>query len=183
MSGGIEGEQTADSTPEQAQEPAGAANSAGDEAKADRKARKRRERILKEAAEKQKRALELRIAGMNYRQVAEAAGYASPGAAHRAVREALEAIPREAAKELLALQNEQLAMLRVALVQEARRGDPNAIDRFLKVMDHEAKLNGLYTATLEDAVPEVAAALAGFLAAAKAVAGVAEEPGSGAEEP
>ncbi len=144
-----------------------------------RKNRAAREAEAELAAQtKRKQALEYRLAGMNYRQIAEKMGWANQSSAHTAVKQALADIPKDAATEMIAVQNEQMLMMQLALVKDVRRGDPNSVGAMLKVMDQQAKLNGLYGATQEEDTISVAVALANFLGGAKEAAAriAAERP-------
>lgn len=128
--------------------------------------RRSRAEVLKEAAEKQAKALKLRTMRVGYAEIARQVGYASPGAAHDAVKRALAAIPRENAKELRTSELEGLDVAERALAQRLARGDLRAIDRMLRIKDMRAKLTGLYEETTDSGIEEVRAVLAGFMNAA-----------------
>jgi hypothetical protein len=127
-----------------------------------------RDRVKKTAAEKRKEALDLRVAGMTYRQIAERfkktyGDNGDAGSIHRMVKGELAAIPRESAKELLEVELETLATMQSGLWRQARSWDAFAIGRVLQIMDHRAKLTGLYKPAPEDSTPELTAGLLGFL--------------------
>lgn len=99
------------------------------------------------ARDKRRYACELRRAGGTYREIAPLVGYASPGAAQKAVMAALKEIPRESAEELRQMAVERLdailagGLYRKATGMRSRGGkDPDhkeqmeAIDRVVKVM-------------------------------------------------
>lgn len=87
------------------------------------------------AAQKRVYALELRIAGGTYREIAPLVGYASPGACHKAVMKALEGLEREPAEALRQIAVERLeGILAGKLYREAKKGDLKSIDRVIKVM-------------------------------------------------
>ena len=98
-----------------------------------------------EAQERRAKALSLRIAGASYQQIAEALG-CSVGAAHKYVKtelERLDRIAKERAEELRRLQLERLAELLISVWPKAKRGDLQAIDRALKLMQEISKLTGI----------------------------------------
>lgn len=154
------------------------------ETKAEKRERLTRMAIRKRDAERRKKALDARVLGMTWRQVAEVAGYSGPGPAWRAVKEELAKIPRESAKELMQVELETLSVAQTAIIAQVRRGAPDAVASLLKIMDMRAKLTGLYKADLDDSSDDVRAALLGFLAGAKATheAQVAREAGDDGEQ-
>ncbi len=99
---------------------------------------------LAEAAEKRKLALELRLAGMNYRDIAEEVGWKNQASAYKAVEQELAAIPRQEAKQLLVQELERLDVLQLGHWAAARNGDAQAANVVFKAMDMRAKLAGLY---------------------------------------
>lgn len=78
------------------------------------------------AAEKRKKALDLRRAGWSFEGIATEVGYANKGSAHRAVKQGIAAITRESATELLELELSRLDRKHVAaprrLADGAARG-------------------------------------------------------------
>lgn len=117
------------------------------------------------AAEKRKKALDLRRAGWSFEDIAAEVGYANKGSAHRAVKQGIAAITRESATELIELELSRLDDLLAGLYEQARNGDLFAVDRALKIMDQRAKFLGLYDHKTDDTSAEVRAALVGFKAA------------------
>jgi len=97
-----------------------------------------------EAGERTARALELHLAGHSYAAIAKAVGYAHKASALKAVRRALAATQtsqdmREAAEvELLRLD----AML-TGLWALARRGEPEAVDRVMRINRRQGELREL----------------------------------------
>lgn len=114
------------------------------------------------AAEKRKKALDLRRAGWSFDDIATEVGYANRGSAHRAVKQGIAAITRESATELIELELSRLDDLLAGLYEQARNGDLFAVDRALKIMDQRAKFLGLYDHKPDDTTAEVRAALVGF---------------------
>lgn len=114
------------------------------------------------AAEKRKKALELRRAGWSFEDIAAEVGYANKGSAHRAVKQGIAAITRESATELIELELSRLDDLLAGLYESARNGDLFAVDRALKIADQRAKFLGLYEHKTDDTSAEVRAALTGF---------------------
>lgn len=128
------------------------------------------------AKEKQKKALELRLAGVTYQQIAEAVGYSNPSVAHRAVKSALDAIPKEAAESLRDMELARLDEMQMRLVARFRTGDLEVTNKIIRVMEHRAKLTGAYQLP-EGAgdMTSVATAFAGLLASAQAFAATSAE--------
>ncbi len=114
------------------------------------------------AAEKRKQALDLRRAGWSYDDIATEVGYAGKGAAHNAVRIAIQAITRESATELVELELTRLDDMLAGLYEAARNGDNFSVDRALKIMDQRAKYLGLYERKTDDTTAEARAAIHGF---------------------
>ena len=93
--------------------------------------------------DRQVHALELRRTGATYLQIAQALGVVK-GSAYRLVQEALVTTLREPAEAVRALELERLDLLTRKLETRISTGDDKAINTLLKVMDHRAKLLGLY---------------------------------------
>jgi hypothetical protein len=71
--------------------------------------------------ERDRNAAQLREDGWHWAAIAEHLGYASPGAAHTAVKRMLDRIPVEAVAELRATENQRLAAARKAALDILRR--------------------------------------------------------------
>ena len=90
-------------------------------------------------------ALKLRIAGKTFREVGEALGVTEQRA-HQLVTEELARLDverSEARKEALRLELERLDALHAGVWEAAAEGDPEAIDRVIKIMQRRAALRGL----------------------------------------
>lgn len=124
---------------------------------------KTRTQIAASAREREARALDLRLLGYSYDRIAREIGYAHRSAARKAVDRALKAIPREAALELRQIELERLDLLQRPLAPQIVRGHLPSIDRMLKIMDHRAKLLGLYEPQPDTGVAEIAAVLGSWL--------------------
>lgn len=98
-------------------------------------ARTRRTDASARAAE----ALELRLSGLGYAEIAERLGYSDKSGAWRAVEGELREIRREKATEAVDIDITRLDKVLNAVWQKALDGDPVAIDRVLKVLDRRAK--------------------------------------------
>ena len=96
-----------------------------------------------DALDKQMRALELRKAGVSYSDIAKSLGYKSASGAFAAVRSALIKTLREPADELRALELERLDALWFTYYPMAKRGDLQAMDRCIKIMERRAKMLGI----------------------------------------
>lgn len=93
--------------------------------------------------EKAVQALALRKTGATYEQIAQALGYASRGAAHRAVQRLLKAHEVEEVDALRKLEDSRLDEMLFAIYKAARGGDLGAIDRILRIAERRARLWGL----------------------------------------
>lgn len=113
-----------------------------------------------ETAERQRKAVELRKAGLGYDAIAVECGYRDRSGAYRAVMAALRALVREPAEELRDLEVARLDDMLKGLWVNARKGNVYAIDRVLKIMTRRAELLGLDAPKKVKIVQEEAARLA-----------------------
>jgi hypothetical protein len=95
------------------------------------------------AAERQRQAMQLRIAGASFAAIARELGYAHPKGAERAIISGLRAFFREPASELLPLELERLDRMQLALWPEAIAGNVQAVMAVLRIMDRRARYMGL----------------------------------------
>jgi hypothetical protein len=95
------------------------------------------------AAERARQALELRMAGITFPEIARALGYADASGAHRAVWRALDRLVREPADELRALQHARIEAAIRAIWPRVLRGDDRAILSLTRLLTREARLMGL----------------------------------------
>jgi hypothetical protein len=102
------------------------------------------------AKEKQRKALELRKAGVTYAAIAEQVGYSDAANARRAVVTAMEEVVQEPAVELRSIQMERLNhMLMLVWGKINQRGDDadlSQIDRALRIMQQMDALMGTVSA-------------------------------------
>ena len=97
------------------------------------------------AAERRRRAMELRLTGASYAEIGDELGI-SRQAATRHVYKACEKLEAETAKKAekyLKLELLRLDELLRAVWPQAEAGDVKAVDRVLKIMAHRARLLGL----------------------------------------
>lgn len=99
---------------------------------------------LIEANQKAADAMTLRIAGATYQQIADKLNYADPSGAQKAVERAMQRTIQEPADQLRQLELERLDKLWLGIYPKASQGEPVLVDRAIKIMDHRAKLLGLY---------------------------------------
>jgi hypothetical protein len=137
---------------------------------------------LNSAAEKRKKALQLRMAGLAYSEIAATIGWADKSSAFKAVKDELARIPRDDAKALMVMELERLDLLQVSLWGAARNGDNFAVDRVIKIMDHRAKLAGLYNTPNETGYTEIKAAFAGFMGQLMADDTLSEDKGGHSDD-
>ena len=93
--------------------------------------------------ERQKTALELRLAGKTFREIAAELGYQSPHGAFDAVGGALKEVTREPAEDLRKMELQRLDALHAALWPAAIKGDPVSVAGCLRVSESRRKLLGL----------------------------------------
>lgn len=94
------------------------------------------------SAEKKVAALRLRAAGASRDDIAAELGV-HPVTAWRYIRDAIVELPREPAEEVRTLELERLDAMQAALWPMALRGEVQAIDRVLKIMERRARYLGL----------------------------------------
>lgn len=95
--------------------------------------------------ERRTAALRMRLSGATYAAIAENHGH-STSRAHADVAAALADVTRDSAEIMLGRQLFLIADLRAVLIPRTEAGDLDAIAALLAVMDHEARLLGLYAA-------------------------------------
>ena len=95
------------------------------------------------AAERARRALELRKAGATYDAIARQVGYANRNGAYQAIQRELQRTLQEPADDLRMLEVERLNDLYRAMAPKALSGDTWSVDRCLKIMERRAALLGL----------------------------------------
>lgn len=109
-----------------------------------------------EYREKMRKALQLRKTGMSYSEIARHLGYADHTGARNLVEKAKEEMIREPFEELREMELARLDDMLRGLYPKIMRGDHNAINAGVKVMDHRAKLTGLYILESRDDGQEAA---------------------------
>jgi hypothetical protein len=96
------------------------------------------------AAERQRKALELRMAGATFQAIADALDYGNRSSATDAITRALrDTTPKELTDEVRRIENERLDALWRPMYLRAIGGDYLAVDRCLRIMARRAALNGL----------------------------------------
>lgn len=124
---------------------------------------KTRAQIAKAAREREERALDLVALRWSYERIARELGYAHRRSAKAAVDRALARIPMEAAKRLREIEAHALDIAQRSLADKIVSGHLGAIDRLVRLMDHRAKLFGLYEPQPDTGVAEIAAVLGAWL--------------------
>lgn len=104
---------------------------------------------LHEVVERERKVLELRLAHANWSAIAQAVGYASPGAAHNAYKRALVRTLQEPAEEIRSQERERLDRLSQRYFTQALQGDMAAANFYLKVAEQRAKLLGLHITNIK----------------------------------
>jgi oligoendopeptidase F len=95
------------------------------------------------ARRRQAQAVELRVAGASLDAIAAKLGYTSASAAYRAIETALQRTIQAPADSLRELELRRLDVLMLAIWNKARKGDLDAVDRAIRIIDRRAKLLGL----------------------------------------
>ena len=93
--------------------------------------------------ERQRQALDRRLAGETYQQIADALGYKSKCGAYKAVDGALREVTREPAEAVRELELQRLDELYRAASPFAKNGEAVMIAACLRIMERRAKLLGL----------------------------------------
>lgn len=94
-------------------------------------------------ADIQRRAMDLRIAGATFQQIADKLGYANKSSAYRAVVRGMTETQRPPADELRMLESMRLERLLLAVWHEAMAGDLKAVDTARRIVMDRARLLGL----------------------------------------
>lgn len=94
-------------------------------------------------ADRQRKAMDLRIAGATLEQIAQQLGYADASGAYRAICRGLVETQRPAADELRELESRRLDRLLLAVWQQALAGDLKAVETARRLLDQRARLWGL----------------------------------------
>src|SRR4051794_21760522 len=91
-------------------------------------------------AQKAQRALDMRLGGKTYREIADELGYKNPGGVYEIVRKAIAKITRDSAEDLRALETQRLDKLLGAVWPIAMTGDVAAVDRVLRIQERRANV-------------------------------------------
>lgn len=121
---------------------------------------------LQDKAERNARILEFRKLGMTLAQIGQKVDL-DPSQVHRIIKKALEDIPKEAADELRTLELERLDTALRGIMPKVAKGDAQAVNAFIKIADHRAKLTGLYVLDTSDDGSEVGKAFVELLDSVK----------------
>lgn len=110
-------------------------------------------------AEKRRPALELRVKGYSFQEIADELGYADSGVAHNVVKDELEAARVETVEEMRQIEGARLERAIQAIWPQVLRGDLEAIKTLLQVVRLKARLYGLDTGQEVEADTEAAPVL------------------------
>lgn len=140
-----------------------------------------------EVNHRQLRALELRLTGMQYEDIANQLGYADRAAAYGAVRAVIARREHEAVDEMRTIEGARLDAIAATLWPLVETGDLAAVDRMLKLMQRRAALFGLDLAGRVDVMAatevDLEGAFARMVAVARASTNPHPEPAIEQEEP
>jgi len=90
-----------------------------------------------------RKAVELRLAGVGYAKIAAQLGYKDATAASSAVKRALDGSLEESPEQIRQQELERLDAMLVGMWPKARRGDAVAVDRVLRLTERRSRLLGL----------------------------------------
>jgi hypothetical protein len=111
-----------------------------------------------ERAERERKAIALRLQNWSFEEIAVELGFADRSGARKAVERGLSRWMRETDEDFRARELEHTEMIIDRLMPMIDRDEPDlkAIDRLLKTMDHRAKIMGLYAKrpTVPDTYPD-----------------------------
>lgn len=99
-----------------------------------------------ETTERRDKAVQLRLAGATFNQIAEQCGYTDRSSAYRAIRTAVDRVGREHAEELFDTNMARLDRLLMAVWQQAMQGEDKAVQNALRIIQQQARMLG-YDAT------------------------------------
>ena len=116
-------------------------------------------------------ALDYRLQGYTYRQIAEAMRI-SVSTAHHYIRDALDAIPRDNAEAVLAMHLEQYSMIVQSFFPAALQGDGFSADRVMSAMRNIERLQGVDSPVMKDAAEGVVDQLTSLRQAAAQALGI-----------
>ena len=103
----------------------------------------KQDRIKLTAAERRKKAVDLRKAGATYDAIAQALQVTAK-TARNDVQQALRDIPRESAEELRTIELQTLMTMQRAVWPALVTGQLGAVDRMIKIVQERAKPTGIY---------------------------------------
>ena len=103
-----------------------------------------------EQIERERQALELRRAGVDFHTIAVHLGYSHKASAYRAVQNALRRTLTPPADDLRSLEGERLDRMHNVAWRAAVQGDLKAVDRVLRISDQRCRLFGLNAPTQHD---------------------------------
>jgi hypothetical protein len=96
-----------------------------------------------EARQKELQALQLRIGGASWEQIAQTLGFANRSGPFHAVDRLLRQLPVESINQLRNLQRERLNGLWLGSWPAASTGDPQAVANCMRILKRAAELDGL----------------------------------------
>lgn len=137
-----------------------------------------------EVAQRRADAIRLRIAGLEWQEIADRLHYASKGAACTDVTRALQeraADRDQAVDEMRTLETMRLDRIMAGLWPKAASGNARAADTVVRIIDRRCKLNGLDVRGIAEQDPTQALSIVGQLMAA--IAGAAELPDMSTPDP
>lgn len=92
-------------------------------------------------------ALSLRLAGISYEQIADRLGNISPQGVQDMIKRSLERVESRNVQEMRDIENARLDRAQAAIWDKVIKGELGAIDRFVRISQHRARINGLNAPT------------------------------------
>ena len=112
-----------------------------------------------DGALRQRQAVQLRVVGYTYQQIAQALGYADAAVAYNAVKTQLANERHEAVEDLREVESKRLDALTMAIWPRTLTGDPEAVRACLAIAARRSRLFGLDLASeVQRAAGAIAAA-------------------------
>lgn len=96
-----------------------------------------------ELVEKEIKVLELRRAGLTWQRIAEETGYADHTGAYAAYKRAIKRTQQQPADELREQELDRIDRLQLALWPKAMKGEYQAVNSIIRILERRAKLLGL----------------------------------------
>lgn len=113
--------------------------------------------------------IKYRKLGMSYPAIAERMN-CGVNSVRKAIKTYTEEIPKETVNEVRQLELERLDAMLIKNIGNAMQGSTQAVNAVIRIMDHRAKLLGLYNPEVDDGMAAAGAELESFMQAVRTMA-------------